>query len=122
MSFLGYLTLLMSLKLFLCRIKFKEDILISSPDVSLVELGPDVEFLILATDGLWDYMKRSIQVSLFLCSLPKFQNIVIYYSNFDVLTCKLTVFCSSEAVAFVRDQLRQHGDVQVFSLSMLKTQ
>jgi len=52
MSFLGYLTLLMSLKLFLCRIKFKEDILISSPDVSLVELGPDVEFLILATDGL----------------------------------------------------------------------
>jgi len=63
MSFLGYLTLLMSLKLFLCRIKFKEDIIISSPDVSLVELGPDVEFLILATDGLWDYMKRSIQVS-----------------------------------------------------------
>ncbi|KAG2598324.1 probable protein phosphatase 2C 5 isoform X2 [Panicum virgatum] len=62
---------------FISRIKFKEDILISSPDVSLVELGPDVEFLILATDGLWDYMK------------------------------------SSEAVAFVRDQLRQHGDVQL---------
>ena len=60
---LGYMTLLMPLKLFLCRIKFKEDILISSPDVSLVELGPDVEFLILATDGLWDYMKRYIQVS-----------------------------------------------------------
>jgi protein phosphatase 1A len=53
----------MSLKLFLCRIKFKEDIIVSTPDVSLVELGPDVEFLILATDGLWDYMKRSIQVS-----------------------------------------------------------
>jgi serine/threonine protein phosphatase PrpC len=62
-SVLGYMTLLMSLKLFLCRIKFKEDIIVSTPDVSLVELGPDVEFLILATDGLWDYMKRSIQVS-----------------------------------------------------------
>ncbi|RLN25069.1 putative protein phosphatase 2C 5 isoform X2 [Panicum miliaceum] len=62
---------------FISRIKFTEDIIVSSPDVSLVELGPDVEFLILATDGLWDYMK------------------------------------SSEAVAFVRDQLRQHGDVQL---------
>jgi len=60
---LGYMTLLMPLKLFLCRIKFKEDIIISSADVSLVELGPDVEFLILATDGLWDYMKRYIHVS-----------------------------------------------------------
>ncbi|PAN30485.1 hypothetical protein GQ55_5G282200 [Panicum hallii var. hallii] len=62
---------------FISRIKFKEDIIVSTPDVSLVELGPDVEFLILATDGLWDYMK------------------------------------SSEAVAFVRDQLRRHGDVQL---------
>ncbi|CAO2208373.1 unnamed protein product [Urochloa humidicola] len=62
---------------FISRIKFKEDIVISSPDVSLVELGPDVEFVLLATDGLWDYIK------------------------------------SSEAVAFVRDQLRQHGDVQL---------
>ena len=58
----------------------------------------------------------------FLRSLPTFQNIVIHYSNLDVLTCKLIAFCSSEAVAFVRDQLRQHGDVQVFSLSVLKTQ
>ncbi|KAG0538047.1 hypothetical protein BDA96_03G201600 [Sorghum bicolor] len=62
---------------FISRIKFKDDLIISSPDVSLVELGPDVEFVLLATDGLWDYIK------------------------------------SSEAVAFVRDQLRQHGDVQL---------
>lgn len=62
---------------FISRIQFKDDIVISSPDVSLVELGPDVEFVLLATDGLWDYIK------------------------------------SSEAVAFVRDQLRQHGDVQL---------
>ncbi|TVU13322.1 hypothetical protein EJB05_40370, partial [Eragrostis curvula] len=62
---------------FASRIQFKGDLVISLPDVSLVELGPDVEFVLLATDGLWDYMK------------------------------------SSEAVAFVRDQLRQHGDVQL---------
>nr|CAB3473280.1 unnamed protein product [Digitaria exilis] len=62
---------------FISRIKFKEDIIIASPDVSLIELGPDVEFVLLATDGLWDYIK------------------------------------SSEAITFVRDQLRQHGDVQL---------
>ncbi|GJM94180.1 hypothetical protein PR202_ga10802 [Eleusine coracana subsp. coracana] len=62
---------------FVSRIQFKGDLVISSPDVSLVELGPDVEFILLATDGLWDYMK------------------------------------SSEVVAFVRDQLRRHGDVQM---------
>ncbi|KAL6884625.1 hypothetical protein ACP4OV_010561 [Aristida adscensionis] len=62
---------------FISRIHFKGDLIISSPDVSLVELGPDVEFVLLATDGLWDYVK------------------------------------CSEAVAFVRDQLRQHGDVQL---------
>ncbi|XP_062213028.1 probable protein phosphatase 2C 5 isoform X2 [Phragmites australis] len=62
---------------FISRVQFKGDLIISSPDVSLVELGPDVEFVLLATDGLWDYIK------------------------------------SSEAVALVRDQLRQHGDVQL---------
>ncbi|KAF0917897.1 hypothetical protein E2562_021622 [Oryza meyeriana var. granulata] len=62
---------------FISRIKFKGDLIISSPEVSLVELGPDVEFILLATDGLWDYIK------------------------------------SAEAVALVRDQLRQHGDVQL---------
>lgn len=70
------MTLLMSLKLILCRIKFKDDIIISSPDVSLVELGPDVEFVLLATDGLWDYIKRSIHVTfIFMYNLSTFQNI-----------------------------------------------
>lgn len=63
MSLLRSMILLIPLNLFLCRINFKEDILISSPDVSMIELGPDVEFVLLATDGLWDYIKRSIQVS-----------------------------------------------------------
>ncbi|XP_074591097.1 putative protein phosphatase 2C 5 [Curcuma longa] len=59
------------------EIQFKADIVTSSPDISQIELSSDVEFVLLASDGLWDYMK------------------------------------SSEAVSFVRDQLRQHGDVQI---------
>ncbi|KAG6514892.1 hypothetical protein ZIOFF_025267 [Zingiber officinale] len=62
---------------FVSRIQFKADIVTSSPDISQIELSSDVEFVLLASDGLWDYMK------------------------------------SSEAVSFVRDQLRQHGDVQI---------
>ncbi|RZR70871.1 hypothetical protein BHM03_00001996 [Ensete ventricosum] len=61
----------------LCRIQFKGDLVTSSPDIYQVALGSDVEFVLLASDGLWDYMK------------------------------------SSDAVSFVRDQLRQHGDVQL---------
>ncbi|WOK91368.1 putative protein phosphatase 2C 5 [Canna indica] len=62
---------------FVSRIQFKGDLVTSSPEIHQVELGSDVEFAILASDGLWDYMK------------------------------------SSEAVSFVREQLRQHGDVQI---------
>lgn len=61
---------------FVSRIRFNDDLVIASPDVFKVTLGPDAEFLILASDGLWDYMK------------------------------------STEVVNFVRNQLRQHGDVQ----------
>ncbi|KAJ0971745.1 hypothetical protein J5N97_019704 [Dioscorea zingiberensis] len=64
---------------FASRIKFKGDLVTSSPDIYQVELGSDAEFILLASDGLWDYMK------------------------------------SSEAVAFVRNQLREHGDVQLAS-------
>ncbi|KAJ8492446.1 hypothetical protein OPV22_014167 [Ensete ventricosum] len=62
---------------FVSRIQFKGDLVTSSPDIYQVALGSDVEFVLLASDGLWDYMK------------------------------------SSDAVSFVRDQLRQHGDVQL---------
>lgn len=61
---------------FVSRIKFNGDLVIASPDVFEVTLEPDAEFLLLASDGLWDYMK------------------------------------STEAVTFVRSQLRQHGNVQ----------
>ncbi|THU61983.1 hypothetical protein C4D60_Mb01t00350 [Musa balbisiana] len=62
---------------FVSRIQFKGDLVTSSPDIYQVALGSDVEFVLLASDGLWDYMK------------------------------------SSDVVSFVRDQLRQHGDVQL---------
>eukprot|EP00262_Sarcandra_glabra_P019793 TRINITY_DN7620_c2_g1_i1.p1 TRINITY_DN7620_c2_g1~~TRINITY_DN7620_c2_g1_i1.p1 ORF type:complete len:379 (+),score=63.85 TRINITY_DN7620_c2_g1_i1:77-1213(+) len=64
-------------KKFISRIKFNGDLVTAYPDIYQVPLGSDAEFVLLASDGLWDYMK------------------------------------SSEAVKFVRNQLRQHGDVQL---------
>ncbi|XP_076927696.1 protein phosphatase 2C 57-like [Bidens hawaiensis] len=64
---------------FVSRMLFFGDLVIATPDIYQVSLGPDAEFILLATDGLWDYIK------------------------------------SSDAVNFVRNQLREHGDVQVAS-------
>ncbi|KAG8390426.1 hypothetical protein BUALT_Bualt01G0082100 [Buddleja alternifolia] len=64
---------------FVSRIKFNGDLVTASPDVFQVALGSDAEFILLASDGLWDYMN------------------------------------SSDAVNFVRNHLRQHGDVQMAS-------
>ncbi|PKA59080.1 Protein phosphatase 2C 57 [Apostasia shenzhenica] len=38
---------------------FKEDLVTSTPDIYHTHLGSDTEFILLASDGLWDYMKRS---------------------------------------------------------------
>ncbi|GMH08877.1 hypothetical protein Nepgr_010717 [Nepenthes gracilis] len=62
---------------FISRLKFSRDLIIAHPDVFQAPLGSDAEFILLASDGLWDYMN------------------------------------SSEAVSFVRNQLRQHGNVQL---------
>ncbi|XP_015584038.1 protein phosphatase 2C 57 isoform X1 [Ricinus communis] len=62
---------------FISRVQFNGDLMTASPDVFQVALGSDAEFIMLASDGLWDYMN------------------------------------SSDAVSFVRNQLRQHGDVQL---------
>ncbi|XVF12693.1 hypothetical protein REPUB_Repub08aG0141100 [Reevesia pubescens] len=62
---------------FISRVVFNGDLVIASPDTFKVALGSDAEFVLLASDGLWDYIN------------------------------------SSDAVAFVRKQLREHGDVQV---------
>lgn len=40
------------------RIEFKGDMVVATPDIFQVPLTSDVEFIILASDGLWDYMKR----------------------------------------------------------------
>lgn len=60
---------------FASRVEFNGDWVTATPEVLQTNLR-DVEFIILASDGLWDFVQ------------------------------------SSEAVRIVRNQLRQHGDVQ----------
>ncbi|XP_050203431.1 protein phosphatase 2C 57 [Mercurialis annua] len=66
-------------KKFISRVQFNGDLMTASPDVFQVPLGSDAEFVMLASDGLWDYMN------------------------------------SLDAVSFVRNRLRKHGDVQLAS-------
>ncbi|XP_038876905.1 protein phosphatase 2C 57 isoform X2 [Benincasa hispida] len=62
---------------FISRVQFNGDLVTASPEIFQVTLGSNVEFILMASDGLWDYMN------------------------------------SSDAVMFVRNELRQHGDVQL---------
>ncbi|WJX40504.1 Serine/threonine-protein phosphatase PP2A catalytic subunit [Trifolium repens] len=62
---------------YISRIQFKDDLVVARPDIYQVTLGSDAEFVVLASDGLWDYMS------------------------------------SLDAVTFVRDQLRKHGNTQL---------
>ncbi|KAI9097801.1 hypothetical protein K1719_025572 [Acacia pycnantha] len=62
---------------FASRVQLNRDLVIACPDIYQVQLGSDAEFIVLASDGLWDYMS------------------------------------SSEAVSFVRNQLREHGNIQL---------
>ncbi|KAH9606488.1 hypothetical protein KSS87_016432 [Heliosperma pusillum] len=57
-------------------VKFNDDLVVANPDFFQIALASDAEFVLLASDGLWDYVN------------------------------------SSEAVSIVRNQLRQHGNVQ----------
>ncbi|XP_074291730.1 protein phosphatase 2C 57-like [Silene latifolia] len=61
---------------FVSRVKFNGDLVVARPDFFQIALASDAEFVLLASDGLWDYVN------------------------------------SSEAVSIVRNQLRQHGNVQ----------
>lgn len=61
---------------FASRIKLSGDWVTATPDIYHADLGTDIEFIIVASDGLWDCMN------------------------------------SLDAVKFVRNQLRQHRDVQ----------
>lgn len=40
--------------------KFNEDLVVAHPDVFQVTIGADAEFLLLASDGLWDYINRFV--------------------------------------------------------------
>ncbi|KGN57653.1 protein phosphatase 2C 57 isoform X2 [Cucumis sativus] len=62
---------------FISRVQFNGDLVTASPEIFQVTLGSNAEFVLMASDGLWDYMN------------------------------------SSDAVMFVRNELRQHGDVQL---------
>lgn len=53
-------------KLLVFRIQFKGDLLTASPDIYITELGPNAEFILLASDGLWDYMKTFVSLSLYI--------------------------------------------------------
>lgn len=48
-----------TLFLYDARIQFTGDLVTATPDVLQVDLGADAEFVLLASDGLWDYIKRS---------------------------------------------------------------
>ncbi|XP_047150979.1 protein phosphatase 2C 57 isoform X2 [Vigna umbellata] len=45
---------------FISRVQLNNDLVVAYPDIYQVALGSDAEFVVLATDGLWDYMSRSI--------------------------------------------------------------
>ncbi|GFP93668.1 protein phosphatase 2c 57 [Phtheirospermum japonicum] len=64
---------------FASRLQLKGDLVTAYPDVFQVSLGSDAEFVVLASDGLWDYIN------------------------------------SSDTVKFIRNHLRQYGDVQMAS-------
>ncbi|ESQ54478.1 hypothetical protein EUTSA_v10025423mg [Eutrema salsugineum] len=60
---------------FVSRIDFKGDMVVATPDIYQVPLTSDVEFIILASDGLWDYMKSSDVVSFVREQLRKHGNV-----------------------------------------------
>lgn len=47
-----------------CRVQFSEDLVIATPDIHNFALGPDSEFIVLASDGLWDYMSRFFKTNI----------------------------------------------------------
>ncbi|XP_027339550.1 protein phosphatase 2C 57 isoform X4 [Abrus precatorius] len=60
---------------FISRVQLNNDLVVAYPDISQVALGSDAEFIVLASDGLWDYMSSSEAVSLVRDQLRKHGNI-----------------------------------------------
>lgn len=96
--------------------QFSGDLVTASPDVYQASLGPDSEFLLLASDGLWDYINRYCDTLAWLLG-KNFSQLSYFLLNLFTrshVQTFVTVNFSSDAVSFVRNQLRQHGDVQVY--------
>ncbi|XP_020222389.1 protein phosphatase 2C 57 isoform X2 [Cajanus cajan] len=60
---------------FISRVQLNNDLIVAYPDIYQVALGSDAEFVVLASDGLWDYMNSSEAVSLVRDQLRKHGNI-----------------------------------------------
>ncbi|KAK3008528.1 hypothetical protein RJ639_013267 [Escallonia herrerae] len=60
---------------FVSRINFSGDLVTASPDVFQVSLGSDAEFVLLASDGLWDYMNSSDAINFARNQLRKHGNV-----------------------------------------------
>ncbi|KAH1245580.1 Protein phosphatase 2C 57 [Glycine max] len=60
---------------FISRVQLNNDLVVAYPDIYQVTLGSDAEFVVLASDGLWDYMSSSEAVSLVRDQLRKHGNI-----------------------------------------------
>ncbi|TKY74073.1 phosphatase 2C 57 [Spatholobus suberectus] len=60
---------------FISRVQLNNDLIVACPDIYQVALGSDAEFVVLASDGLWDYMTSSEAVSLVRDQLRKHGNI-----------------------------------------------
>ncbi|RXH95257.1 hypothetical protein DVH24_024941 [Malus domestica] len=88
------------------EVQFNGDLVTASPDVFQVTFGTDSEFVLLASDGLWDYINRSVGLNTLSKRMPCFLMKLIAHVKFGHSF-------SSDAVTFVRNQLRKHGDVQL---------
>ncbi|KAF3484891.1 hypothetical protein F2Q69_00057500 [Brassica cretica] len=93
---------------FVSRIEFKGDMVVATPDIYQVPLTSDVEFIILASDGLWDYIKRF----LFFFTLPPCNHMLLSRESTELTVIKCFGWRSKDVVSFVREQLREHGNVQ----------
>ncbi|MED6172830.1 Serine/threonine-protein phosphatase PP2A catalytic subunit [Stylosanthes scabra] len=60
---------------FISRVRLNNDLVVAFPDIYQVNLDSDAEFIVLASDGLWDYMSSSDAVSFVREQLQKHGNI-----------------------------------------------
>ncbi|XP_072056612.1 protein phosphatase 2C 57 isoform X2 [Arachis hypogaea] len=64
---------------FISRVRLNNDLVVAYPDIYQVDLGSDAEFIVLASDGLWDYMSSSDAVSFVREQLQKHGNIQVFH-------------------------------------------